>query len=111
LVAIARLEKDRPNDPITYNLKGGALLANKDLTGARKAFERALQLQPTQFAAAMNLAQLDLRNRDFQAARDRFEEILKHDKSNVESMLALSKLAAMAGVGEEAIWWVERARQ
>src|SRR6185503_18921797 len=77
LRAIARLETTRPTDPVTYNLKGSALFAKGDMPAARMAFERALELDPLQVAAAANLAQLDKRENNPSAAQKRFEKVLE----------------------------------
>ena len=109
LEVVLRLETKRPNDPITFNLKGAILFAKGDAPGARKAFERAAELQPAQFAAAVNLAQLDVREKNPVAARKRFEKILEGDKDNVPAMLAISDIEAAANNLDEAILWAERA--
>ena len=111
LAAVSRLEKSRPNDPATFNLKGATLLGRRDMAGARKAFERALELQPGYLAASMNLAQLDIKERNPQAARARYEKILEREKSNVEVVMALANLAAITGAQDDAIALFERAKQ
>src|SRR6185503_9272218 len=90
LQAIARLETTRPKDPATYNLKGSALFAKGDIPAARMAFEHALELDPLQVAAAVNLAQLDRRENKPAAVRMRFERILERDPENTPALLALS---------------------
>lgn len=111
LEAVARLESKRPKDPLTFNLKGAALFAKGDTAGARKAFERASELQPAQFAAAMNLAKLDTRDNNPAEARKRFEKILESDKDNVSAMMGLADLAMSANDSKGAISWAERAMQ
>lgn len=111
LEAVARLEAKRPKDPLTFNLKGAALFAKGDVDGARKAFERASELQPAQFAAAMNLAKLDVRDNNPTEARKRFQKILESDKNNVAAMMGLADLAMSANNNKEAILWAERAVQ
>lgn len=111
LEAVARLEIKRPNDPVTFNLKGASLFAKGDTAGARKAFEHASELQPAQVAAAMNLAKLDKRENNPGEARKRYEKIIANDKNNVVAMLALADLATAENNGKEAILWAERAMQ
>ena len=110
LAAASRLEAKRPKDPVTFNLKGSVLFAMGDAAGARKAFERAVELQPLQFAAAMNLAQLDARENKPAAARKRFEKILERDKENVPAMLALADMAAASNNRADALAWARRAK-
>jgi putative PEP-CTERM system TPR-repeat lipoprotein len=96
LTAIATLEKKQPG-PLPHNLRGGALLAKKDIAGARKSFEQALQIEPTYFAAAVNLARLDLAEKKPDAAQGRFEAILAKDPKHAQALLALAELRANNG--------------
>jgi putative PEP-CTERM system TPR-repeat lipoprotein len=96
LTAIAALEKKQPG-PLPHNLRGGALLAKKDIAAARKSFEQALQIQPTYFAAAVNLARLDLAEKKPDAARGRFEAIVAKDPKHAQALLALAELRANDG--------------
>src|SRR5205085_1038563 len=41
LKAVAGLEKKQPSQPAPYNLRGAVLLAQNDIPGARRSFERA----------------------------------------------------------------------
>ncbi|HYP67249.1 MAG TPA: XrtA/PEP-CTERM system TPR-repeat protein PrsT, partial [Thiobacillaceae bacterium] len=109
LEAIARLEKKLPNSPVTFNLKGVAYLGKNDETTARANFERALALQPGYFPAAANLAQLDLKGGNAQAAKRRFETVLVNDKSSLPAMLALANLAQRDRREAEYVSWLERA--
>jgi len=105
LVAIDTLEKKLPNNPAVFNFRGAAYLGKADLANARKAFEQVLTLDPTYVSAAMNLAQLDIRDRNPQAARRRFEAVLTKDKNSLEAMLALANLASDE---KEGVSWLER---
>jgi putative PEP-CTERM system TPR-repeat lipoprotein len=110
LKAIQGLEEKQPNNPLTYNLKGAALLGKKDVASARKSFERALELDATYFPATMNLAQLDASEKKFDAAKQRFEAILSKDKKHLQAMLALASLAATKGDKAETVSWLEKAK-
>jgi putative PEP-CTERM system TPR-repeat lipoprotein len=108
--AMASLEKKQPNNPLTYNLKGAIFLGKNDLAAARKQFERATELQPTYIAAATNLAQLDVLEKNPQAARGRLEAVLKREKDNVQALLVLADLGPGIGATQkEQIDWLERA--
>ena len=110
LKAAQSLEKKQPNNPLTYNLKAAAYLGKKDVKGARKELERALELQPTYLPAALNLAQLDLQDKNPQAARGRLEAILEKDKDNVQALLGLANLGPRIGATpKEQVAWLERA--
>lgn len=97
LEAIANLEKKQPDSPLVHNLRGGVLLAKGDSEGARKSFEKALEINPTYFPAASALAQMDLRAKQPQQAEKRFETVLAKDPKNVPALLALAELRARAG--------------
>jgi putative PEP-CTERM system TPR-repeat lipoprotein len=103
LEALKTLEKKQPNNPLTHNLRGGALLLKKDFTGARKSFERALELQPTYMPAVSNLAQLDLRDKKPEAARKRYEAVLKKEPNNEQALLGLAVLLRVAGANPQEI--------
>jgi putative PEP-CTERM system TPR-repeat lipoprotein len=112
LEAMQTLEKKQPNNPLTYNLKAAIYIAKKDTASARKNLERALELQATYVPAAINLAQLDLREKNPQSARKRLEGILEKDKDNAQALLALASLAPRIGASQkERIMWLERARK
>src|SRR6476469_9946214 len=64
------------------------------MAAARKSFERALELEPTDFAAAASLARLDLADKKPDDARKRFEGVLAKDPKNMRALLALAELRA-----------------
>ncbi len=109
LQAITQLDKKLPINPLTHNLRAGALLGKQDRVGARKALEEALKLQPSFFSAAINLARMDMQDGKPEAARKRFEGILASDQNNVQAMLALADLAAAGKREIDAVAWLEKA--
>lgn len=110
--AIQALEKKQPDNPLTYNLKGAVLVGKNKFVDARMPFEKALQLSPGYFPAAMNLAQLDLRDKNPPAAKKRFMEILRNDPNNLQALMALAKLGNRLGATpQEVLEWLERAKK
>jgi tetratricopeptide (TPR) repeat protein len=103
LKAIAALEKKQPDNPLTYNLRGTALLGKRDIAGARKSFDKALALNAAYFPAAANLANLDLIEKKPEEARKRFEAVLVKDPKNVQAFLALAEMRAKSGGTTEEI--------
>ncbi len=92
--AVDRLAKDRPNDPITHNLRGTVHAAKGDTAQARANFAKALEADPAYLPAAANLARLDLQAKDPKSARGRFEAVLKKDPKQSRAWLALAALDA-----------------
>lgn len=107
--AIAILDKKLPNNPVTHNLRAAAYLGKKDYPAARKSLEKALALDPKFFSAAANLARLDLKEGNPDAARGRYLKLLEADKRNVQAMLALADLAASNALEKEQVDWLTQA--
>jgi putative PEP-CTERM system TPR-repeat lipoprotein len=109
LTAAKSIEKELPDDPLGYNLKGAAYLGKKDAAAARASFEKALSIQPTNFPAVVNLVQLDLQEKKPDVAKKRLENLLDKDKKSIQAMTALAGLAQLQGQTKEATTWLERA--
>ncbi|MFZ6645836.1 XrtA/PEP-CTERM system TPR-repeat protein PrsT [Undibacterium sp. TJN25] len=109
MVAAQELEKETPDNPLVYNLKGGIYLNQKDNVNARASFEKALSLQPTYYPAAANLAGLDIQEKKIDSAKKRFQAVLDKDPKNMPSMLALANIAISEKNNEEAKKWLEKA--
>ena len=109
LAAVLRLEKEQPENPIVHNLKGGVYVGRKEFASARASFEKAVALQPAYFAAVQNLAQLDIQNKQPEAAKKRYLALLEQDKKNLQAMLALTSMALAQGHHEDVKSWLERA--
>lgn len=103
LAAIANMEKKQPDNPVVYALRATALLGKKDVAGARKALERALEINPTFFQAAAMLARLDMADKKPADAAKRFENMLAKDPKNVQAYLALAELEVVKGSKPEVI--------
>jgi len=111
LVSIAALEKEQPQSPLPWNFRGAAYLGKKDTAKARSSFNQALKLDPKSFAAAANLAQLDLAEGQAANARQRFEGILKVSPKHLQAMLALADLALRDKDEKGYVSWLEKAMQ
>ncbi len=97
LEALKVLEKKQPENPLTYNLRGLALIMKGDVPGARSSFERALQLQPSYMPAVINMANLDLRDKNTDAAKKRYEAVLKKEPYNEQAIFRLAVLLRITG--------------
>jgi len=100
------LKKDAKN-PLFYNLKGIALLGNKEVVKARESFNQAVAIQSDFFPAISNLARLDLQEQKPEVAKSRFEALLKRDDKNIQAMNALASLALSQGNTAESTRWFE----
>ncbi len=103
LVAWKTLEKRQPNNPVTYNLRASIDIGKNDLPSARKALEKALQLQPTYFPAVANLASLDLRDKNVDGARQRYKNLLVKEPGSLSGLLALAQLENANGASRETV--------
>lgn len=97
LKAIDLLEKKRPADVLPVFLRGRALLLKQDAVGARKALERALEIDPNYFPAVGVLAVIDNAEKRPDDARARIEAAIKRDPGNVQAHVMLLELRAANG--------------
>jgi putative PEP-CTERM system TPR-repeat lipoprotein len=107
--AVVALEKAQPNDAAVQDLKGVVYIGMKDMAKARASFKFALSLQPSYFAAAANLAQLDLNEKKPAGARQHLLNFLEKNKTSIEAMTALATLADSERKFAEATQWLEMA--
>jgi putative PEP-CTERM system TPR-repeat lipoprotein len=99
-----------PGNVIALNLLGVARGGAGDLRGARTAYEKAIAVDKGFLPAELNLGKLELAERNYPAARGRFEAILKAHPSNTQAMFELAATEESAGRPEEAIRWFEKVR-
>jgi putative PEP-CTERM system TPR-repeat lipoprotein len=97
LAASEVLEKKTPDSAVPHAVRGAALLGKNEVAEARKSFERAVELEPNNIAAALSLASIDIAEQKPADARKRFEDILKRDPKNVKALLALAQVTAQQG--------------
>jgi putative PEP-CTERM system TPR-repeat lipoprotein len=109
LAAARALVKAQPDDAVVHNLEGGVHLSKGDRAAARASFDKAASLQPTLFAAVMNLAQMDVQDNKPDAARQRLLALLEKDKKNSSAMAAMAGLAQVQNKPDEVIGWLEKA--
>lgn len=99
--AIDALEKKLPSDPLAPHLRGQAELAQNNLSGARQSFQKALQLDKSFHAAAMSLANLDVRENKLGDARTVLNEILKAEPRHVGALLLLADIQRQSGGSQD----------
>lgn len=97
LVLADELAELRRDDATVLNALGLARIGVADMTGARDAFKRALNVDPRFTDAAMNLSKLYLRDDNRDAARGLLQSLLEQVPGQVEATLALAELDAADG--------------
>ena len=112
LTAWKTLEKRQPDNPLTYNLRAAIDMGRGDMPAARKALDRAIQIQPTYFPAVANLAALDVRENNVERARGRYKTLLAKDPGNLSGLLASAQLEnANHGTPEQVVALLKEARR
>ena len=99
--AIDSLERKRPNNAFTDQMRGDIQVRQGDNAAARKSFERALSIDGNYFPALQGLIALDLIDYRTAAAHDRLKIFLDSHKNHVSAILAMAKLEALAGAGRD----------
>lgn len=107
--AVRILVESNPASAAVRNLEGGVYLAKGNRVGARASFEKAVTLEPTLFAAVINLVRLDMEDKQPDAAKQRLVAFLQKDAKNSSAMAALASLALSQKHPEEATVWLEKA--
>ena len=97
LKAIAQLESKMPRNALPHVLRGRTLLKANKAPEAQASFERALTIEPANFAAITGLAGLDVAARRFTEAKSRYEALLQKDPNNYRALLALVELGNRVG--------------
>ena len=104
LKAIDQLEKKRTqDDPIPSHLRAQVLMKKGDLAGARKALERSLEISPDFFPAVGLLSELDLAQKQPEAAQKRFETLLSRKPDSVQAILGLARVKTLRGANKDEI--------
>jgi len=110
LSAIDALIKKEPNSAYVYHLRGQTMLAKGDRGGARKDFERALQVSPAYYPGTAGLAELDLGDGKPDAALKRLEAAVAADPKGIDALLSMIQIkVASAAPAEEVIGLIGKA--
>ena len=103
LAAVSALEKKQPTSPLPYSLKGTVYLAKGDAKAARASFDKALEVDPAFFNAAYNLARLDIADRNIEAARKRYAQMLAKNPKSEALLLAQAELLGATGASQQEV--------
>jgi putative PEP-CTERM system TPR-repeat lipoprotein len=92
-----------------HNLRAAVQLARSDAEGARASLEKALALDADFEPALDKLANLDIREKRPDDARQRYEAALARNKKNIHLMTSLARLESRLGRPAAAGTWLEQA--
>lgn len=97
LKAVESVEAKLPKNPLPHNLRAKINLLRNDARAARASFEQALSIDPVFVPAVAGLASLDVRDKNIDAAKRRFDAVLKVDPRNLDALLAMVQLRTLEG--------------
>ncbi|MFO6424142.1 XrtA/PEP-CTERM system TPR-repeat protein PrsT [Motilimonas sp. KMU-193] len=103
------LQKRLPESEVGWLLQGAAYFLNEQFEPAEQAFLQALTIAPNNKSALYNLAALALKNKDYALAKQRYQEVLVQDKTDLRSLMQLHYLAIRAGELEQALDYLNQA--
>ncbi|MFZ6691580.1 XrtA/PEP-CTERM system TPR-repeat protein PrsT [Undibacterium sp. SXout20W] len=109
MTTVQALEKQQASNPLLLNLKGIIYLKKNDVTNARISFNDALKAQANYFPAIANLAKLDIGDKKYDQAKERYQTLLNTDKKNLDAELALADLANIQGNKKDVEKWLQQA--
>jgi putative PEP-CTERM system TPR-repeat lipoprotein len=108
--AVDELAAKVPDNPVVHNLRGAVAMRKNDLAKAREAFGAALKLRADFAPAQMNLAQIEIAEKHPERAKALYDEILKRDATDQGALIAQADLAQSQNRPNEALLWLEKAR-
>jgi tetratricopeptide (TPR) repeat protein len=91
------LEKSYPKNAEVPLLRGAALLQLKDNAAARQAFERVLELLPGNLKAVEQLVDLDLMDKQYDAALQRLNSTAQTNPGRAEPLILTAKVYLAQG--------------
>jgi cellulose synthase operon protein C len=101
--------KRQPESAGLNNLMGMTYAAAGNAAAARRAYEKAIQIDHQLNAPRINLARLDMAGKDFAAAAQRLNAMLKENDRDPEVLFEQAVLAERQAQPVEAQRWLEKA--
>jgi cellulose synthase operon protein C len=109
-LAVAKaLVARQPANPGIQNLLGMAKARNRDVAGARAAFEQAIKLNPALLPASLNLARLEMNAGNLDRAQSILDGVLKAHDRDTEAMREQAALAERRNQPVETLRWLQKA--
>ena len=110
LQAAKLFAQKQPDNPVAYNFQGAAYGGKQDRINARKAFNKALEINPKFSVAEINLANLDIQEDKVASAKQHYKNIISYDEKNINAYLGLAKLLLNEGDKEKSLEWVKKSQ-
>lgn len=110
LETIAKIRRSVPDNPLLLNLAGLAWLGKNAPEDAKAAFAGALELAPDFPPAQLNLAAVEAGLKNFEAAGEHYNAVLRKSPEDVRAMEGMAKIAELKNRRNEAISWLEKIR-
>lgn len=109
-LAVARqYTKKYPDDPSGYNLLGAIYSVLQQKSKARENYSKSLGLDSKNIPALLNLARLDISERDTKRADQRLDTVLAQDNKLVSAMLLKAQVAEARHNPSDALVWLKKA--
>jgi putative PEP-CTERM system TPR-repeat lipoprotein len=103
------IARNNPNAAAYQNLLGLAYGGAGRYDDARKAFEKAVQIDDRFVPAKVNLARLDLLTNRLDAAEQRLNALIKENERNVDALMEMAALAEARRQAPEVLRWTQKA--
>ncbi|TFW19284.1 XrtA/PEP-CTERM system TPR-repeat protein PrsT [Duganella callida] len=109
LAALQAFDQRQPGNPEIFNARGAIYQARGDLAQARGNYASAIAAKGDYFTAALNLAQLEMRAEQPEAAKKVLTAYLQRNPKARNAMQALAEIAMAQKQPEQATRWLEQA--
>jgi putative PEP-CTERM system TPR-repeat lipoprotein len=93
IAAANKLKGKMKDDPMPENLLGAAYMAKGEPDKAREHWNAALKLKPDYVTATLNLAKLELSQKNTDGAIKQFKRVLEQDPKNLQALVGLAQVA------------------
>ncbi len=100
-----------PQNVAVLSMTGNVFAASGDSVEARKYFNKALEIAPSDPLATMLLAALEEAGGNIATAEKLYKSLIKNDTAAIDPLLALARLSEQKKDFESMVRWLEKANQ
>ncbi|MCI0505893.1 MAG: PEP-CTERM system TPR-repeat protein PrsT [Gammaproteobacteria bacterium] len=101
----------KPDSPAWWTVSGGVEMIAGNRIKARADFNKALELKNDFIQARLNIAKMEFEDGRLDEAKSQFDKILSGDAKNISALMGMAQVAEQYGETNEALAWIEKARQ